>query len=181
MLTAMGTYYLVRYLTADRRAAASVGDLLRVLSVSVRAHGAHPVVDDRRPAVLHARVSPDGRSADGGSRCGSGRRHGGASAVLRLLRRVRDADDRLRDDRRRGRAAALDRSRVLVCGRHWCRRCARHRRPALPAIPVAAARPRVQPLAERRARVFGELERVPRELLMHMRGSCDSCRRGAPR
>ena len=51
VLSATGMYYLVRYLTQRSARGGGLRDRLRVLSVRVRAHGAHPAADDRRPAV----------------------------------------------------------------------------------------------------------------------------------
>ena len=58
----VATYYLVRHLTGDRRAAVVAGIMYRLLPVRVRAAGAHPAADDRVPALVHAGLAPLPRS-----------------------------------------------------------------------------------------------------------------------
>ena len=74
-----GAYYLARYLTGQPPGRGGRRRPLRLLSVHLRAHGAHAAAVHRRAAVLHAGVSPARRCAVGAaigrrSACCSGRR-----------------------------------------------------------------------------------------------------------
>ncbi len=163
ILSAAGAYYLVRYLTRDRRAAIVVGDPLRVLPVRLRAHGAHPAADDRRPAVRHAGVPSADGSADARTRQRARGGDGGAGDLLRLLRRLRDPDGRLRLRHRRHGPRSVDRREALVVHHHGRRCLDSARRAGVPAVRRAESRRRLPPRSHRGRELLGELERLPRE------------------
>ena len=90
ILAFAGAYYLVRYLTGHRGAAAVAGSAVRLLPVRVRADGAHPADVHRRHPVLPARLSSAGGSR---RRCSRARALGllalAAGARMRVLRHLR--------------------------------------------------------------------------------------------
>ncbi len=130
-------------------------DLLRVLPVRLRPPSAHPPADDGRTALEYARAPSSVRSTDGRARSGAGTGDGSASALLRLLRRLRGPGCRVLGGGHRRDEAPLDRHPLLDGDRDRGRRGDRRRAAALAPVPEPPADDRLRPIARRDAPVVG--------------------------
>ena len=117
VLSATGMYYLVRYLTDDRRAAV-VPAIAFAFCPYVFAHTAHiQLLMTAGLPFSVARVPPDGRQASRQARRRPRRGDGRPGHLLRLLWRLRLPHGWLRDCRHGHDATAVERSTILAGAR----------------------------------------------------------------
>ena len=157
VLSATGTYYLVKYLVADRSAAV-VAAICFAYCPHVFAHTPpHSAVDDGWPAVQPSRASPARRSAQRKNGVCAWDRHGGAGALCGYYADLRGADRRLRRPRARYASFLVAFSPVLEnsgpCG---CSGCSLEVCCLFPPYAHSAV-DRLRPLARCSAAVFGRL------------------------